>query len=509
MSGKNAKKASKNIKLQTNYVSKNNMKDVIPKMTLILAIVIFIKIALSFLPSYKVDMGGYVAWSLYLAEKGFGGFYNTFHVVYGPIYMYMLLITGKLVTIFSLDTSANEFLVKFWSVLSDIIGGYLIYLIGRRYGKQKLGVILGVVYALNPAIFFNSSIWGQFDSIPSTMLLGVIYCFSLNKKVLAALLFVVAVITKPQSILLAPIVVILFLRDFAWKQLLEGIKKRDRLPVLQFFKEILTKIVQTVAGAVCIYVFSILPFYQAEVSSQGNTSRWLLNLFLWLPRLYLKSGADYPFATANGFNLWMLLGGQAPATDSDPFMGLTYAMWSIMLLTVISLFSMAIVVLRGKNPLVLYFTSYFLCFGAFMFGARMHERYLLPAFIFFTVCILWDKRLWVPMIILSFCGLANQWYLYALSKKEIFWIAPYDKAQMAIPVIVSIVTLAVMVYTILYIIIELFMEKKMSDALGRVISGNGTYIGKNINRVSNIKTKRKVSNKRKVVSTNSNKGGKG
>jgi len=71
--------------------------------------------------------------------------------------------------------------------------------------KRKAWIILGVVYALNPGVFFNSSIWGQFDSIPATLLVGMIYAFSVNRKMTAVVLYAIAVLTKPQSALLTPL----------------------------------------------------------------------------------------------------------------------------------------------------------------------------------------------------------------------------------------------------------------------------------------------------------------
>ena len=179
---------------------------------LVVGITIIVRYLLTLLPSYQVDMGGYSAWSLYLAKVGFDGFYETFHVVYAPAYMYLLWVTGKITTLFSLNLETHVVLIKLWAVLSDLVGGYPHLSDGKRLGKAKLGFILGTVYALNPAVFFNSSVWGQFDSIPATILLGVLYCFTLQRSVTAVILFTLSVLTKPQSAMVLPIVLYLFFR---------------------------------------------------------------------------------------------------------------------------------------------------------------------------------------------------------------------------------------------------------------------------------------------------------
>jgi len=71
--------------------------------------------------------------------------------------------------------------------------------------KKGLDLFWEWFNALNPGVFFNSSIWGQFDSIPATLLVGMIYAFSVNRKMTAVVLYAIAVLTKPQSALLTPL----------------------------------------------------------------------------------------------------------------------------------------------------------------------------------------------------------------------------------------------------------------------------------------------------------------
>ncbi len=409
-------------------VSKNDNRDTkISPNTIytILGGVVLLRLLMTFLPSYKVDMGGYRAWSTLLARKGFTDFYDNFHVVYAPFYMYFLWMTGCIARIFSISIEAHEFLIKTWAVASDILGGYLIYLIGKKYGRDKEGFILGIVYAMNPAVFFNSSIWGQFDSIPATMLLAVIYCFNTRRSVAAAILFGISVLTKPQSVVLAPVVLILYF---------------DRLS--------LKKVLLTLVGGISAYILITLPF-----------ASW--RSVFWVIEHYITSGGDYPYATANGFNFWTLVNGQIQA-DNLPFLGLTYAKWSIILLLFAALISILAIVRNRHSAYAIYFTSYFISFAVFMFGTRMHERYLFPAFIFLMVCILWNRRLWYVAGVLSLCHLINQWYIYSLSFKEIFWVSPQD----TLGYIVAAITMLVMIDA-LYEMYKLITLKKVCVTISK------------------------------------------
>lgn len=392
----------------------------------VLCVVILVRILISMLPSYRIDMGGYKAWSIFLAENGFESFYKTFHVVYAPAYMYLLWVTGKLAQIFSLSGVSHEFFVKIWAVLSDIAGGYLIYRIAVQRRKEHTGLILGTIYCLNPGVFFNSSIWGQFDSIPATLLLGVIYLMTQSRKVSAFILFCAAVLVKPQSGLLAPVVLYMFFRDFSFK------KAADRLRLAYSF-----------IGGLCAYIVAVVPFYSPTPLHEKAGAT--VDVFYWMFHLYRLSLDDYPFATANAFNAWTLLGGQL-VQDSTRFIGITYSAWGLLLVGLTIAAALLFLHRSGTSGMAPYYASFLVLAGSFIFATRMHERYLLPAVIFITVCILFDRRLWIAAFAASACVLTNHWYIYDNAFKEIIWLKNYD----TIAVMCASATLALFLWSMYY-----------------------------------------------------------
>lgn len=374
-------------------------------MKIIVFATLLIRLLLTLLPSHKVDMGGYNYWSHYLADRGFAGIYET-HLVYGPAYLYLLFISGKVASFFAVSDLTHEFLIKLWAVLFDFIGGFLIYLVGKQRKKRRLGFWAGVFYILNPAIFINSSIWGQFDSLLATLLFSVVYCFTQKQPVAAIILYTVAILTKPQSIFLLPLVVyVFFFQNAQWKNILLG-----------------------AGGSVLTYFVLVSPVFQPQQA---------LDFFLWLPRLYLKYVNDYPYATANGFNFWTLMGGQT-VHDSEAFWGLTFAIWEkILLLALWTLILWALIKIK-KTSFSLYYLAYLLGLGFFMFYGRMHERYLVPAVIFLMVCAVQKPFLGILATILSVCVWINQHYMYELAKRDIYWLAKDDTFALTIAFILII-----------------------------------------------------------------------
>lgn len=368
----------------------------------VLFLIISFRIVISCIRPYEIDMAGYTAWSSYLAAYGPKGFYTSgFHVVYAPFYLYFLWITGEVCKALSFTTAMQVYLIKLWSVSFEFIGAYLIILLSKKYDKVKAGMIFALSYLLNPGVFFNSSVWGQFDSIPATMLIGVLVLFEYKKPNLAALLFLVSMLTKPQSGLLLPVVLYLYFRDFRFD-----------------FKSFIRLITGIISGIV-VYLAIVLPFYSPTRLS-GRLPVFI-DYFYWLFDLYSTSIKDYPFASANAFNLWFLLGGQIQ-DDFMPFMGLSYMAWGNILFVLGLAFAFWCLV-KGKLSLhsISYF-SYLVLFSAFFFMTKMHERYLLPAIIFITLATVFDRRHLPALCLVSFSVFINQQYLYIISFGEVYWL---------------------------------------------------------------------------------------
>jgi|GEM_PF-1617115 len=387
---------------------------------------VLIKFSLSLGKRDAIDMGGYLAWSRHLAEKGFSDFYETWHVVYPPAYMYLLWISGKIASLFDFPLKFHEVLIKFWSILAEIIGAYLIFQIGKRQKREKLGIFLALAYAFNPAVFFNSSFWGQFDSLVATLMFASVYFFDIKKPLWGIGTFIVSCLVKQQSLILAPVLAILFLREFSWKK---------------FFLAILL--------VLNIYFLIVLPF------SSGRSIWWVF------PHT-LKMAGDYPYATVNAFNFWMLVGGQT-THDKESFFGLSYFLWGIIFILIIESIACFLIWRKREDPFWLYFSCLFVCYGFFIFGTRMHERYLLPAFIFFTLILLWERKFWLSLLIASLCHFGNTFYVYwrgwyGATHNDPFFVWVPQKDQIAFWI--SLFTLLVFFFVGYFIILQLLKELK-------------------------------------------------
>jgi hypothetical protein len=101
----------------------------------------------------------------------------------------------------------------------------------------------------------------------------------------------------------------------------------------------------------------------------------------------------------------------------------------------------------------------------FVFTSRVHERYLLPAIIFATVCIFWDKLMWIPTVIFSGACLANQWYVYHIQNDNPN--APWISIQDPFAHFVAWVTLLMMLASMAYLFYLAGRKSKQVSKLAR------------------------------------------
>ncbi len=599
----NNKSKNKNVQkvgLQEKPIARN-------KTILIVIALLIARVLLTLLPSHKIDIG-FLKWEVsYLGNNPLKNFTTDIHFVYGPVYAFFLWISGAIVKAFTLPDLAQEFIIKIWAVLFDFIAAAFIYLIGKKYNKIRLGMGLAIFYVLNPAIVFNSSVWGQFDGITAALFIGVIYFFNIKKSNIALFVYAVAALTKPQAIALFPLVAILYFKDFPWAKFSEYFKTKDKNIIKPALKSSFLKLGTGFLGCLLIYTALITPLYKETPfysmreldvydkdmknisqgkqinasstaedkfstsnlmdgkygvfdtywASKRNSPQWLaldlgtsmevgsvilnwgfeyakgynvqvsddsnkwttvystangdgkddniplnsvkaryvkvemenrpfpyglfnidensgaikkaafkaVDFYYWLVHHYSSSLDDYPFATANAFNLWTILGKQMVDDRTPSLFGITYGTWGyIFLYCIVWLLASALLLIKRKSALALYFSAFILTAGIFLFASRVHERYLLPAIIMAIVCIIWDKRMWIPAILTTAACLTNEWYVYYVQNKnpDAPWLAPDDP----ISLVAAWVTLLVVVGSIGYLIMLIRKKDKNPQKAG-------------------------------------------
>ena len=217
----------------------------------------------------QLDHGTFVAWGNSLAIGGLKTFYTSWSD-YLPGYVYILWLLGKINLLFP---EFQTILFKLPAILADVATGYLIYKIAVRVKSERVGIILSTIYLFNPAIFANSALWGQVDSLTTLFILLALYIFP-KSYTLSAVYLAIGTLIKPQAAFVLPAILYLFI-----------VHKKKFLEILIYLSVGLTT-----------FVLGFIPF-----SSQPSLTQFIFN------RLSISAN-QYQYGSINAFSFWGLFG---------------------------------------------------------------------------------------------------------------------------------------------------------------------------------------------------------
>lgn len=267
-----------------------------------------------------------------------------------------------------------DVLLKLAANISDLLIGITLYKIIKEKLNKRIASIAAALYIFNPAIIFNSAIWGQYDSFAILFLVLCIY-FLINKNspVISSIFFSIAWSIKPQTIQLAPFMFLFFLRNFKF---------------VQWSYSLMAFLITTII--IFLPFFPNNPIYGIYYVNTGS-----INLF--------------NCTTCNALNFWGIFGNWQ--NDMNLFLGIPMLNWGLILL----LISLLIIFIKQSKGNMLYLTLSLSMLAFFMFLTRMHERYIsyfLPLLLI-SVVLLKSKILAGFYLFFSLIFLLNLYIPYA------------------------------------------------------------------------------------------------
>ena len=341
----------------------------------VLAVLLRVIIAMVY-EGYSTDIACFKGWAIAVYETGPSGFYTSgIFADYPPGYMYVLYVLGFVRELFSIDSNGSLFtlIIKLPSIIAEIVTAVFIYKIADKQIGKTFGLLCASFLLFNPAMFFNSSVWGQIDAVFILFIVLTLYYLKKENYILGALFFAISLLIKPQAIMFAPVVGLAYFYALFQKG---GLKKA------------LIGIFCSAAVAAAVIAAAVIPFTGDQQAS-------------WILEQYQDTIGFYPYASLNAFNLFALVGANF-AYSTDSFLFLNYQTWGMIFLVLICV---AVIFLqwktRAQRPL--FDLSAFLIMSVFMLMHAMHERYILPA----CICLIFA-------------------YLYSRDKTTLFFAAAFS-----------------------------------------------------------------------------------
>ncbi len=311
----------------------------------LLSIIIFIgfiyRVNLAPDTGFGTDISLFTYWSNSAYDLGMFSVYDAgFFLDYPPGYIYILYFVNWIADLFNIDTGSQTFvlLLKMPSIIADLVSGVVIYNISKKYQDEYKALVLSAMYILAPAVIFNSAVWGQIDSYYSLLVVLSIYFAMQDKVKTTAIIYGIALATKPQSLLFGPILLFYIIEKKDFKKLVDAL------------------------------FYGLLSFYILTIPiSKGYD-------LLAVIQFYLNTFSGYKSITVNAFNIYALLG-----LNWKP---LSEALYGEMINTIVIPMICLLVgyyFFTNKNKEKYLVSANIIIILFFSFCTMMHERYIFPA----------------------------------------------------------------------------------------------------------------------------------
>jgi dolichyl-phosphate-mannose-protein mannosyltransferase len=331
-----------------------------------------VRAALFPLQGHLPDLRIFEYWFRTAADFGIRVFYTSTNQQsdYPPFNVFLFWGFGSIAKALSMNLTATFYLIKLVPTIFDLLIAVLIFFFAREHVSFKLSIFAAALYAFNPAAIFEASVWGQFDAIYTFFLVLSLILAIKSKPKLSAVAFALGLLTKPQGIALAPLIVFIIFKKNGVKKTLYSI------------------------GVFAATIFAvILPF------------QWS-NPVAFLSSIYFGAYGRYEVVSQNAFNFWGLFGNQA--TDSGGLLILGWVMFAAASAVIIYVLNARF---KESGELLTLYAAFMLFFSFFMLETRMHERYLFPVISLLALMFPFFKKTRLPYVVLTATTFVNLAYV--------------------------------------------------------------------------------------------------
>jgi Gpi18-like mannosyltransferase len=322
---------------------------------------------------YEFNNGDMVllnGWYDHLDVNGWAGLADEGFSNYPPAYLYLLWLSTLLP-----DWVGSTFAIKLIPTLFDMLSAFTIFRMARLHHEVDRSFIVAAIFFIMPTIMFNSTGWGQIESLYTSFLLICVYLLLMDKPFWALLAYGVAFSFKAQSIFLLPFLGIMLLKGrIRWHHFL------------------LIPVTYVVLGIPAAWIGrsweSILLIYVGQVGQFRGLSMNAPNLYIFIPNSFYAPGVSI------GMGVFLV----------------SLAVWGWTNWRARTALTQRQIILMASAVLVLVpFTL-----------PKMHDRYFYPADVFSYAAVIFVPEMWfVPMLFQLTSGMS---YLAFLVRAPITFV---------------------------------------------------------------------------------------
>jgi len=315
---------------------------------------------------FGFDIWLFREWGISIFEDGFASYYanpREFPMVdYPPVYLYVLYILAAIRAFFDVDRYGILYRCMLFlpAMLCDLGIGYVLHRRAEKtqqqYSRPNIPAIFAAFWIFSPAVILISSMWGQVESVFMMVLILSLLLLREKKLFPAYLLYGVAILTKPQSLFVAPVYL------FSAIDYLQGAK---------FTLRAVLRLGLYILAAMALMILIFLPFVPNWYSDPRN--------FFTTLQVFQGGFGARPYATINAYNFHYLFGGNWRPIRYG-IAGVPVSVIGMIVIGTLIVGAIAGLLVDRKRGGQ---NFYLICAGLFallyVFAFRMLDRYLFPA----------------------------------------------------------------------------------------------------------------------------------
>jgi Gpi18-like mannosyltransferase len=297
---------------------------------------------------------------------------------YPPGSVYLLWLSGWLGKLIAPTANGFRVIVETPPLIADLFIGLTLYFAAWRDGRGLRALIIMMLFALNPALIFDTVVWGQSDSVVALpMIIGAILILT-GRYRLGWSAAAIAILAKPQALAFTP-----------------------PLALWTLFNAGFVECAWCAGAFVGTVAIGVLPY------QLGHSWDWIFNV-------YKDLGTRFSEASVGAFNFMGLIGGMGTPDTDKVFDGVSYSAFGLSLMCAVYLI-VSYLIWRARSASAALLAIFVALFGFFMFAPRMHERYLYYPLVFLIPIALESEFLTTIYAIVSATFLFNLMYIKHLT----------------------------------------------------------------------------------------------
>ncbi|AOM14147.1 hypothetical protein [Bacillus thuringiensis] len=326
---------------------------------------LLLRIYLAFhLEGYERDQLFFVDWMNTVGKYGLGDVYAHGDLVnYPPFFLALLGIYGVILSFFNISVDAAGVLIRVPSIVFEVVAIIIFAIASKRIENSIVRAALVTFFAFSPTVIVDGTIWGQVDMLHSILMVSSILLL-MYKPTWSGVIYAIALLAKFQSIVIAPVFAMYFLKII--------FEKREGKQLIKFI----------IGFCIPLLIFGLY------FAAHGT-------FITMLTQAYLNAVGTFPTVTVFAMNIWYYAIGTDPNTvDTIQVLPhITLKTVGLILLSIAAALTCLYVFFhRHMNTAVLLKAATFISFAFFMLPTQMHERYAFPALVFVIFLLLYEMK---------------------------------------------------------------------------------------------------------------------